>query len=128
MRPTSVVRDAPALDGASSIGKLKKLVLIQALLPESPVETLDVCILHRFTRLDEVQHDMILICARVERTAIAFRPSPIVPASRHQYAWPIEFERLLIWYGILSRIPGPPNAAATIRMAFGGPHGTSCTI
>ena len=30
----------------------------------------------------------------------------------------IVFERLLTWYGILSRIPGPPDAAAKVRMAL----------
>lgn len=55
MGPLGVVPGAPALDDLAGLGLREEPVLVQALIPELPVERLDVGVLDGLARADEGQ-------------------------------------------------------------------------
>lgn len=57
MGPDGIVVHAPGLDDLARVRQAEEPVLVQALVAESAVETLDVGILIRLARVDEVQPD-----------------------------------------------------------------------
>lgn len=84
MRTVGVVGPAPAFDLELSVLQGKEVVLVEALDPESPVEALDVGVLHRLPRLNELAFDTAIgrpgikrltpkLAAIVERAALAAR-------------------------------------------------------
>lgn len=61
MRPSLVVIPSPSLDGDSGIRQAREPALVQAFVPEPPVEAFRVRVLHRLARLDEVQRYAALV-------------------------------------------------------------------
>src|ERR1700753_324864 len=74
MGTSSVVVEAPGLDVMPSIAKAGKPELVQTLVSESAVEALDVGILDRPARANEVQAHAILMSPKVKGLACEFRP------------------------------------------------------
>ena len=72
--PMLVVVPAPGGDQDTSLGQTRKPVVIQALVPEAPVEAFDECILRGFAGLDELELDAMLTSPLVERLAGKFWP------------------------------------------------------
>ncbi len=54
-------RHPPGLDHLPCVSKIHEPVLVQAFIPELPVEAFDQCVLRRLAALDEVQRHLILI-------------------------------------------------------------------
>jgi hypothetical protein len=61
VRPLLVVVEAPGFDLLLRILERDELMHVQALLTQAPVEGLDVGILHRFARMDEVEGDAAVV-------------------------------------------------------------------
>src|ERR1043165_6118263 len=78
--PDSIVVHAPGLDDLARVRQAEEPVLVQALVAESAVETLDVGILIRLARVDEVQPDAAGVGPRIERPA-----DELGPIVRDQY-------------------------------------------
>ena len=78
MGPDGIVVHAPGLDDLTRVSQAEEPVLVQALVAESAVETLDVGILIRLARVDEVQPDAAGVGPRIERPADEL--GPVVPA------------------------------------------------
>ena len=64
-----VVIIAPVGQEAPGVGEPQEPVLIQALVPQLPVEAFDVAVLRRLARLDEVQLDAVLVGPLIQRPA-----------------------------------------------------------
>lgn len=84
MRTALVLVDAPGFDGLARSVQGQEPVLVQALLAEPAMETLDAAVLHRPARGNEVQRDLVRVsplvqCLRRELGAVVersgFRPS-----------------------------------------------------
>lgn len=74
MGPDRVVVLAPRLHDGLSLGDAVEPVLVQALVPERPVETFDVGVLHRLAGLDEMQAHAALIGPGVQGLPGELRP------------------------------------------------------
>lgn len=74
MRPDLVVVDSVCLDPGPGVLESQELVLVEALVPELPVEALDVCVLHRLARPDEVELDPVLVGPAVDDAARELGP------------------------------------------------------
>jgi hypothetical protein len=57
VRPSDVVLDSPRFDRAPRIREMHEPALVETLVPKSPVEALDITVLNRFARLDELHRD-----------------------------------------------------------------------
>lgn len=84
MRSGGVERAAESFNVELRIQQREKPVLIEALVTQAPVEALDVRILHRLPRLDEVEGDAAIGGRRIEgatakRTAIVERETDGLP-------------------------------------------------
>ena len=66
MGPSTVVAEAPLLDGALRVAEREEPVLIQALVAQPAVERLGVGVLHRLPGLDEVQRHAAAVCPLIE--------------------------------------------------------------
>jgi hypothetical protein len=67
--PDCIVVHTPGLDDLARVSQAEEPVLVQALVAESAVDTLDIGILIRLARLDEVQPDGVGVGPRIERPA-----------------------------------------------------------
>jgi len=67
VRAYRVVLEAPSLDLFPGVPKIVEPVLVQTLVPELAVEALDVGVLRRFPRVDEVQLDPVTVRPGVQR-------------------------------------------------------------
>src|SRR5215469_15957230 len=81
MRTLLVVIESPSFDFSSGVGQTGKPVRIQAFIAQSTVEALDIGVLHRFARLDELQSTTSLRPAgRASASAfLVLESSPDVP-------------------------------------------------
>ena len=68
MRAFCVVIDPPAFDDLARLTDAGEPVLVQAFIPETAIETLDVRILGRFARIDEIQLDAVIIGPSIQRS------------------------------------------------------------
>jgi hypothetical protein len=88
VRARGVVTDAPRFDRAPRIGETEEPVLVQALVPESAIETLDEGVLHRLPRPDEAQRYSPAVCPRIERSTLKLGPGvdddPLGKPTRHR--------------------------------------------
>ena len=66
VRSLGVVLDSPVLNDLSCVRHRQEPVFIQALVPEAPVEALDVGVLDRLARSDEAEYHMMLVGPRSE--------------------------------------------------------------
>ena len=66
MRPSGVVLDAPHLDCAPCIRQADESALIQAFVPKSAVDALDVAVLDQLTGRDERERDAAPVRPLVE--------------------------------------------------------------
>ena len=78
MGPDGIVVHAPGLDDLARVRQAEEPVLVQALVAEPAVETLDVGMLIRLARVNEVQPNAAGVGPRIERPADEL--GPIVPA------------------------------------------------
>ena len=69
MGPDGIVVHAPGLDDLARVSQAEEPVLVQALVAEPAIETLDVGILIRLARVDEVQPNAAGVDPRIERPA-----------------------------------------------------------
>ena len=69
MRPDRVVVLPPRLDEAPRLVKGSKPMFVQAFIAQSTVEALDVGVLHRLARLDEVQLDATAVRPGIQGAA-----------------------------------------------------------
>ena len=69
MRTHLVVVGSPGLDERLGVEKAREPVAVQALVAELPVEALDVRVLHRLARSNEVKLDLPLVRPLIERLA-----------------------------------------------------------
>ena len=73
MRALCIVIDPPVFDDLPRFTDAGEPLQVQALFPEAPVETLDVCILGRLAGVDEVELDAFVVGPSLERAAAQFR-------------------------------------------------------
>jgi hypothetical protein len=76
--PDCIVVYAPALDDLARVRQAEEPVFVQALVAEAAVEALDVGILVRLARVNEVQSDALRVRPGIEGSPDELRP--IVPA------------------------------------------------
>ena len=69
-----VVFHSPPLDLFLCVRQRREPVVIQALITESPVEALDMAVLHRFARLNVQQRDLPFLAPNDKVSAREFRP------------------------------------------------------
>ena len=69
MRSECVVLFSPGLDLRSGIKQVDEPVLVQTLIPETPIETLDKGVLIRFSRIDEMEHYIAPVRPLIHRQA-----------------------------------------------------------
>jgi hypothetical protein len=69
MRAFPIVVDAPLFDLAARVVERNKDVLVEALLAQARVETLDVRVLDRLSRFDELQPHAMLVGPLIEHPA-----------------------------------------------------------
>ena len=99
VRPMLVVISAPGGDQDTSLRQARKPVIIQALVPEAPVEALDEGVLSGFAGLDQLELNAVLAGPLVQCLASKFRslvgsnglgiapePSRLIKDSRHVMA------------------------------------------
>jgi len=72
VRSFCVVVDPPVFDDLPRLADACEPVLIQTLIPEPPIETLDVGILGRLAWVDEVQLHAVVICPGIKRAPSQF--------------------------------------------------------
>ncbi len=72
--PRAIVILLPLRDLFPRVGQISEPVLVEALVPEAPVEALDVAILHRTSWLDRVPVKSLLVCPLIDGTAEELRP------------------------------------------------------
>ena len=72
VRPMLVVVSAPSSDQDTSLLQTGKPVVIQALIPEAPIEALDERVLSRLAGLDQLELNAMLAGPLVERFAGKF--------------------------------------------------------
>ena len=74
VRPMLIVVLAPSGDQDTSLRQARKPVIIQTLVPEAPVETLDEGVLSGFAGLDQLELNAVLAGPLVQCLASKFRP------------------------------------------------------
>ena len=74
VRPHRVVVHSPGLDHLARISQIHEPVLVQAFVPELPVEAFDEHVLRRFASLDEVQRHLMLMGPLIHHAAGELRP------------------------------------------------------
>lgn len=61
MRPFGIVIGNPRGDGAASMADAEEQALVEQLIAHAPVEAIDIAVLHRFSRHDEVPVDAVIL-------------------------------------------------------------------
>src|SRR5690606_2644401 len=74
MRSPLIVVQAPVADLFAGMSKIPEPMFIQTLIPEFSVKALDVTILHRLSRLDQLQLNAMMVSPLIQCSASKFRP------------------------------------------------------
>ena len=78
MQAFCVVVDPPVFDGSACLADAGEPVLVQALIPETAIEALDVGVLCGFTGIDEIQLNAVVISPGIKGATSQF--GPITPS------------------------------------------------